>query len=131
MAFGGGLLLGLIAIRVSDMRAAWAAGLLSSALLVGFSLAAGFSIGPFTIALPVLVTALFVSRGMGLLRRVLIIGAVGAAYWLITWGFGPMRQEQSGALLVLSGLIAAAYLAAIVLVVIRLQDADGPSRQRT
>jgi hypothetical protein len=123
---GLGVLLGLIGIRVSDRRAAWTAALLSTAILIAFSLAAGFSIGPFTIAFPVLLTAIFLSRGMGLLLRALVVAVAAATYWLIIWRFG-----SPGALLMLSGLLAAAYLAAVVWVVTRRSGSQSYSRQRS
>jgi hypothetical protein len=65
----------------------WTAALLSTVLLIAFSLAAGFSIGPFTILLPVLLTQYSSAAAWGLLLRVLVVAAAAATYWLIIWGF--------------------------------------------
>ena len=76
IAFAGAIVLGLVSIRVTDRNISLVAGIVSTAVLAGFSWLAGLSIGPFTIALPVLLTATIISRGAALLVRILSL------FWL-------------------------------------------------
>jgi hypothetical protein len=109
LAFAGAIILGLFAIRVTDRNVSWIAGIVATALLVGFSWLAGFTIGPFTIALPVLLTATVTSRGAPLLVRMLVIALAAGVYWLVTW---PLLQFANWTL-VLPALCAVAYVVAI------------------
>ena len=59
---GLGVLLAVAALVAASDAAAVAAGLASVVLLGGFSFAAGFSIGPFTAAIPAVLTALVATR---------------------------------------------------------------------
>jgi hypothetical protein len=79
--------------------------------LVGFSWLAGLSIGPFTIALPVLLSATIASRGAPLRIRFLLIAAAAAIYWLVTWQLQPAGSWWP---LVLPALCGLAYAAAIL-----------------
>jgi len=111
LVLASGIVVGFIAIRTRDRNVSWVTGIVATMLLVAFSWAAGFSIGPFTIALPVLLTATITSRGAPVVVRILFIAAAAVVYWLVTWKF-----QQSGYWpLVLPGLCASAYLGAILL----------------
>jgi hypothetical protein len=109
LAFAGAIILGLFAIRVTDRNVSWIAGIVATALLVGFSWLAGFTFGPFTIALPVLLTATVTSRGAPMLVRMLVIALAAGVYWLVTW---PLLQFANWTL-VLPALCAVAYVVAI------------------
>lgn len=111
IAFTAAIVLGLIAIRVTDRTVSWVAGIVATALLVGFSWLAGFSIGPFTVALPVLLTATITSRGAPLIVRILFIGLAAGVYWVVTWEF---QQFGSWWPLVLPSLCALAYVTAFL-----------------
>jgi hypothetical protein len=119
IAFACAIVLGLVAIRVTDRTISWIAGILATALLVGFSWLAGLSIGPFTIALPVLLTATVASRGAPLAGRILLIAAAAGIYWLVTWQLQPAGGWWP---LVLPALCALAYLAAFSLSHLRRPD---------
>lgn len=112
IAFGCAIVLGLIAIRISDRTISWIAGITATVLLVGFSSLAGLSIGPFTIALPVLLTATIASRGAPLAIRILLIVLAAAIYWLVTWQVQPIGSWWP---LVLPALCALGYAAAFLL----------------
>jgi hypothetical protein len=112
IAFASAIVLGLVAIRVTDRSISWIAGIVATALLVGFRWLAGLSIGPFTIALPVLLTATVASRGAPLAIRMLLVALAAAIYWLITWQLQPIGSWWT---LVLPALCAAGYAAAFVL----------------
>jgi hypothetical protein len=118
IAFGCAIALGLIAIRVTDCTISWIAGIIATALLVGFSWLAGLSIGPFTIALPVLLTATITSRGAPLAIRIVLIGLAASIYWLVTWRLQPIGSWWP---LVLPALCAAGYAAAFLLSRVRRQ----------
>lgn len=121
IAFALAIVLGFIAIRVTDRTASWIAAIVATALLVGFSWLTGFSIGPFTVALPVLLTATITSRGAPLIVRILVIGLAAGVYWVVTWEF---QQFGSWWPLVLPGLCALAYVAAFLLYRLRRPDAN-------
>jgi hypothetical protein len=112
IAFACAIFLGLVAIRVGDRTISWIAGIIATVLLVGFSWLAGLSIGPFTIALPVLLTATITSRGAPPAVRILLIAAAAGIYWLVTWQLQPVGSWWP---LVLPALSAIAYLAAFLL----------------
>jgi hypothetical protein len=114
LSFWLGVLLGLVAMRVSDKRLSWQAAILATILLLAFSWGGGLSIGPLTIALPVLLTAMVVTQGMAAAPRIVVIAGAAAAYWLATWGLGPMRQANPEAPILLTGFCAASYLVALV-----------------
>jgi hypothetical protein len=111
LAFAGAIILGLFAIRVTDRNVSWIAGIVATALLVGFSWLAGFTIGPFTIALPVLLTATVTSRGSPLVVRMFLVALAAGVYWLVTW---PSQQLGSWWPLVLPALCAVAYVVAFL-----------------
>jgi hypothetical protein len=119
IAFAVAIVLGLIAIRVTDHTVSWVGGTVATALLMGFSWLAGLSIGPFTVALPVLLTATIISRGAPFIVRIVVIGLAAAVYWVVTWEF---QQFGSWWPLVLPGLCALAYAAAFVLHRLRRRD---------
>jgi hypothetical protein len=110
LAFAGAIILGLFAIRVTDRNVSWIAGIVATALLVGFSWLAGFTIGPFTIALPVLLTATVTSRGSPLVVRMFLVALAAGVYWLVTWP----SQLGSWWPLVLPALCAVAYVVAFL-----------------
>jgi hypothetical protein len=118
IAFGCAIVLGLIAIRVSDRTISWIAGITATVLLVGFSWLAGLSIGPFTIALPVLLTATIASRGAPLAVRSVLVAVAAGIYWLVTWQLQPIASWWP---LVLPALCAVAYAAAFLLSRVRRQ----------
>jgi len=122
IAFAVAIVLGLVSIRVTDRNISLVAGIVSTAVLAGFSWLAGFSIGPFTIALPVLLTATIISRGAALLVRILVVVLAAGVYWLVTW-----RSQQFGTWwpFILPGLCALAYLA--VFLRFRLRRHDRPA----
>ena len=111
LAFASALVLGLIAIRVTDGKVSWIAGIVSTALLVGFSWLAGLSIGPFTIALPVLLTTIITSRGAPLVVRMFLVALAAFVYWFVTW---PIQSLGSWWPFILPAICALAYLAAIL-----------------
>ena len=111
LAFAAALVLGLIAIRVTDRKVSWIAGIVSTALLVGFSWLAGLSIGPFTIALPMLLTAIITSRGAPLVVRTFLVALAAFVYWFVTWPFQSLGRSWP---IILPGICALAYLAAIL-----------------
>ena len=112
VAFATSILLGIVAIRVTDRTISWTAGIVATALLVGFSWLAGLSIGPFTIALPMLLTATVASRGAPLAIRILLIALAAAIYWLVTWQLQPIGSWWP---LVVPAVCAAGYAAGFVL----------------
>jgi hypothetical protein len=121
-AFAGAIVLGLISIRVTDHNISLVAGIVSTAVLTGFSWLAGFTIGPFTIALPVLLTATIVSRGATLLVRIVLVVLAAGVYWVVTW---QSQQFGTGWPFILPGLCALAYLA--VFLRLRLRPHDRPA----
>ena len=119
LAFASALVLGLIAIRVTDRKVSWIAGIVSTALLVGFSWLAGLSIGPFTIALPLLLTAIITSRGAPLVVRMFLVALAALGYWFVTW---PFQSLGSWWPFILPGICALAYLAAILVSQLRRRE---------
>jgi hypothetical protein len=118
IAFACAIVLGLIAIRVSDRTTSLIGGIIATALLVGFSWLAGLSIGPFTIALPVLLTATIASRRAPLAVRILLVAVAAGIYRLVTWQLQPIGSWWT---LVLPALCALAYAAAFLLSRVRRQ----------
>jgi hypothetical protein len=108
ITFAGAIVLGVVSIRVTDRNVSLVAGIFATAVLAGFSWLAGFSIGPFTIALPVLLTATIISRGAALLIRILVVVLAAGTYWVVTWQF---QQLGTWWPFILPGLCALAYLA--------------------
>lgn len=111
IAFAVAIVLGLVSIRVTDRNISLAAGIVSTALLTGFSWLAGFTIGPFTIALPVLLTATVISRGAAVLVRILLVVLAAGVYWVVTW-----QSQEFGSWwpFILPGLCTLAYLAVLL-----------------
>jgi predicted membrane-bound dolichyl-phosphate-mannose-protein mannosyltransferase len=58
------LVLAAVGIRRSPDRSGLALALVASVLMAGFSVAAALSIGPFTMTLTAIITALAVARGL-------------------------------------------------------------------
>lgn len=115
-------MLGLVAIRVTDRNISLVAGIVSTAVLTGFSWLAGFSIGPFTIALPMLLTATIISRGAALVIRILLVVLAAGVYWIVTWQSQPFGTWWP---FILPGLCALAYLG--VFLRFRLRRHDSPA----
>ena len=121
-AFAGAIVLGVVSIRVTDRNVSLLAGIVATVVLTGFSWLAGFTIGPFTIALPVLLTATIISRRAALVVRILLVVLAAGVYWVVTW---PSQQLGTWWPIILPGLCGLAYLA--VFLRFRLRQRDRPA----
>ena len=106
------LVLGAVGVRRSPDRSGLTLALVASALLVGFSFAAALSIGPFTMILAALVTALAVGRGLPRTTWsfVAALAAVGSSFMI--WTTAVPLASMSPLLVPL--FCALAYLIAFV-----------------
>jgi len=102
----------VVGVLRSPSGAGLALAFAASALLAGFSWAAALSVGPFTLALPAIVTALATGRGLPRTTWAFVtaLGAV-AAWLLVLSGIGPLAGLTG---LLVPVLCAAAYLVAFV-----------------
>jgi hypothetical protein len=86
---------------------------LASAVLFAFSFLAGFSIGPFTVAIGLAITALAVTRGTAWRAQALAVAAV--LYVLLIWVLP--RIGQNALMSVAGGIVAIAILCGMAYVV--------------
>jgi hypothetical protein len=87
-----GLALGVLAVTAHADGTVLGSGLVSVALITGFSWLAVLSIGPFTIAAAVLVASGVLTRRYRPALRAAGMAAGFAAYVLITWTPWPARS---------------------------------------
>ena len=80
-----GLVLGAVGVHRSPDRTGLALAVVASVLLVGFSYAAALSIGPFTMAIAALVTALAVGRGLPRTTWSVVAALGAVASWFLIW----------------------------------------------
>jgi hypothetical protein len=110
--FVGALVLGAVGVWLSPNRSGLTLALVASALLAGFSWAAALSIGPFTMALPALITALAAGRGLPRTTWAFVAALGAVAAWLLVWStFLPLVALSPLLVPLLCGL---AYLIAFV-----------------
>jgi hypothetical protein len=122
IAFVAALVVGVAGV-VRGGSAGLLAAALASAVLLTFSFLAGFSIGPFTVAVAVAITALAVTRGTQWRPQALAVAAV--VYLLLIWVLP--RIGQTGLMSVAGGTVAVAILCGMAYVVaasIRSPGAD-------
>jgi hypothetical protein len=110
-------LVAAVVLAVPGVMHGGAAGLLAAALasavLLVFSFLAGFSIGPFTVAVAVAITALAVTQGTRWRSQALAVAAV--VYLLVIWVLP--RVAQTGLTSVAGGIVEVAILCGMAYVV--------------
>jgi hypothetical protein len=110
--FALALVLGAVGVHRSPDRAGLTLALVASAMLVGFSYVAALSIGPLTMALPALITALAAGRGLPRTTWSFVAALAAVASWLVLWSNIASLVSLSPLLVPL--FCAVAYLVAFV-----------------
>jgi hypothetical protein len=92
--FAAGLGLGIWGLIAKRPEVALTAGSVGTALIVLFSWLGGLSIGPFTIALAVILTTLVTTRGLPWWARALALAVGFSIYYVVVWAT-PSVQPAS------------------------------------
>jgi hypothetical protein len=94
LSLAAGLGLGIWGLTSSQPAVALTAGSIGTALIILFSWMGGLSIGPFTIALAVVVTALVATRGLAWWARIGALAVGLSFYYVDVWAI-PLVQPAS------------------------------------
>jgi hypothetical protein len=105
-----GLGLGIWGLTSRQPAIALAAGAVGTAVIIVFSWLAALSIGPFTIALAVALTALVATRGLASWARIAALAVGLAIYYVVVWAVPPV---QPASLIVIPGMCFLTYAAAV------------------
>jgi hypothetical protein len=104
LAMATGLGLGIWSLVSKSPNVALTAGAMACAVIIAFSWVAALSIGPFTIALAVVLTALVTTRGLSWWARIVALVAGLTIYYLAVWAIPPIQPASALVLPTLCGL---------------------------
>lgn len=109
LCLAAGLGLGIWGLTSKQPAVALTAGAVGTALIMLFSWMGALSIGPFTIALAVVLTALVATRGLAWWARIAALAAGLAIYYVDVWAIPP---AQPASLVVIPAVCLLTYVAA-------------------
>ncbi len=107
--FAAGLGLGTWGLIAKRPLVALTAGSIGTALIILFSWFGGLSIGPFTIALAVMLTSLVTTRGLAWWARAVALAVGFGFYYAVVWA---IPSAQAAALVVIPAVCFLAYAGA-------------------
>jgi hypothetical protein len=91
LCLAAGLGLGIWGLTSRQPAVALTAGSVGTALVILFSWLGALSIGPFTIALAVVLTALVTTRGLAWWARLAALAVGLAIYYVVVWAIPPIQ----------------------------------------
>lgn len=109
LCLAAGLGLGIWGLTSRQPAVALTAGAGGTALIIVFSWLGALSIGPFTIALAVVVTALVATRGLAWWVRIAALAVGPAIYYVAVWATTPIQPTS---LVVIPAICFLTYAAA-------------------